>query len=67
MDYKNFKSESFVIKEAENIINKYIRDRELCDIENFYRLKERYERLKIITISMFIISSIGLLLHVILK
>lgn len=65
MDNKNSKSDSYVIREAENIIENYLRDRELSDIKNYYNLKDKYERLKIITISMVITLFIGTLLTVI--
>ena len=65
MDSKNSKSESYVIREAENIIDNYLRDRELCDIKNYYILKEKYERLKIWAISLLIIFTIGTLLNII--
>ena len=65
MDNKNSKSESYVIREAENIIDNYLRDRELCDIKNYYILKEKYERLKIWAISLLIIFTIGTLLNII--
>ena len=65
MDNKNSKSESYVVREAENIIENYLRDRELSDIQNYYNLKEKYERLKILTIAMFITCIVGTLLSVI--
>jgi len=67
MDNKNSKSDSYVVREAENIIENYLRDRELSDIKNYYHLKEKYERLKILTIAMFITCFIGTLLSVIIK
>ena len=66
MNNKNSKSESHIVKEAENIIDNYLRDREICDIKNYYNLKEKYERLKILTVAMFITTLIGTLLSVIL-
>ena len=65
MDNKNSKSDSYVIREAENIIENYLRDRELSDIKNYYNLKDKYERLKIVTIAMVITLFIGTLLTVI--
>ena len=38
MDNKNSKSDSYVVREAENIIENYLRDRELSDIKNYYNL-----------------------------
>lgn len=65
MNNKNSKSESHIVKQAENIIENYLRDREICDIKNYYNLKEKYARLKILTIAMFITTLIGILLSVI--
>ena len=67
MQNKNSKSKSHIVREAENIIKRYIEDRELCDIKKYYNLKEKYERLKILTIAIFITSSIGILLDIFLK
>lgn len=67
MDNKNSKSDSYVVREAENIIENYLRDRELSDIKNYYNLREKYDRLKILTIAMFITCFIGTLLSVVLK
>ena len=65
MHNKNSKSESYIVKQAENIIENYLRDREICDIKNYYYLKEKYERLKILTVAMFITTIIGTLLSLI--
>lgn len=62
MNNKNSKSESHIVKQAENIIENYLRDREICDIKNYYNLKEKYERLKILTVAMFVTTLIGTLL-----
>ena len=62
MENKNSKSDSYIIREAENIINNYLKDREMSDIQNYYHLKEKYERLKILSIAIFITSSLGLLI-----
>lgn len=64
MDNKNSKSDSYVVREAENIIENYLRDRELSDIRNYYKLQEKYERLKILTIAMFITCFVGTLLSI---
>ena len=64
MDNKNFKS-SHAVREAENIIDNYLRDRELSDINNYYILKEKYDRLKILTIAMFVTCFITTILSVI--
>ena len=65
MDNKNSKSDNYVIREAENIIANYLRDRELSDINKYYKLQEKYERLKIITIAMFITCMVSTLLSII--
>lgn len=67
MQNKNSKSKSYIVREAENIIEKYIEDRELRDIQKYYKLKDKYERLKILTFAVFLTSSIGILLDIILK
>ena len=63
----NSKSESYIVREAENIIEKYLEKRNKHNEISFYKLKEKYERLKILSIAIFAISSIGLLLNIILK
>ena len=65
MDNKNSKSDSYVIREAENVIENYLKNRELSDIKNYYQLKEKYERLKILTIAVMFTSFIGTLLSII--
>lgn len=67
VDNKNYKPNSFAVREAENIIENYLRDREMSDISNYYQLRQKYERLKILTIAMFITCLIGTLLSVIFK
>lgn len=67
MQNKNSKSKSYIVREAENIIEKYIEDREMKDIQKYYKLKDKYERLKILTIAVFITSTLGILLDIILK
>jgi len=66
MNNKNSKSDSYIVREAENIIEKYLEDREMTDIKKYYNLKEKYERLQILTIAVFITGSIGTLLSVFL-
>ena len=65
MQNKNSKSKNHVVREAENIIEKYLNDREMSDIKKYYDLKEKPERLKILTISMVITFSISMLLNII--
>lgn len=60
---KNPKSESYIIKQAENIIEEYIKNRE----ESYEcKFKEKYERLKILSIALGLVSSIGILVTIIL-
>ena len=65
MENKNSKSDSYVVREAENIIENYLKNRELSDIKNYYQLKEKYERLRILTIAVMITTFIGTLLSII--
>lgn len=67
MANKNPKSESYIVREAENIIENYLRDRELSDIKNYYNLQEKYDRLKILSIAMIITFSIGMLINLIMN
>lgn len=60
---KNHKSESYIIKEAENVIEEYIKNRKEIYESDIFR--EKYERLKILSIAMGIVSSLGILLSVI--
>lgn len=66
MQNKNSKSKNHVVREAENIIEKYLNDREMSDIKRYYDLKEKHERLKILTIAIFITFGISMLLNIIL-
>lgn len=65
MENKNSKSDSYLIREAENIIENYLKKRELSDIDKYYELKEKYERLKIISIAIMITSMLVAILSVI--
>ena len=61
MKNRNSKSESYIVREAEGIIEKYLSNRELGNIKKYYQLKEKYEKLKIlavITFATFIASMI---------
>lgn len=62
---KNPKSESYIIKEAENIIEDYLKNREESYYQNIF--KEKYERLKILSIALGITSTIGILLSVVFR
>lgn len=59
---KNPKSESYIIKEAENIIEEYIKNREE---DGLYKIKEKYDRLKILSIAFGVVGSIGILISII--
>ena len=67
MNNKNSKSESYIVREAESIIEKYITDRELGNIKKYYKLKEKYEKLRILAIAIFLTFIISVILNVILK
>lgn len=62
---KNPKSESYIIKEAENIIENYLKNREEDNNSCYYR--EKYERLKILSIAMGVVGAVGILISIILK
>ena len=66
MQSKNSKSKSYIVREAENIIDKYIDNREMSDIKKYYDLKEKYDRLKILTTAIFITFSISILINIVL-
>lgn len=66
MQNKNSKSKSYIVREAENIIDKYIDNREMSDIKKYYDLKEKYDRLKILTTAIFITFSISILINIVL-
>lgn len=63
---KSPKSESYIIKEAQNIIEDYVKRKEENDGENEI-WKEKYERLKVLTIGIAIAQSIMILVNIILK
>lgn len=63
---KSPKSESYIIKEAQNVINEYVKRKEESKDETKV-LKEKYERLKILTIGIIIAQSIMLLINIISK
>lgn len=64
---KSPKSESYIIKEAKNVIEEYIKRKQEYESNNINIWKEKYERLKILTIAMFIAQSILIVLNLILK
>lgn len=60
---KNPKSESYIIKEAENVIEEYVKNRKESVLIDY---KEKYERLKILSVVLGIIIIVGSLLSIIL-
>lgn len=66
MDNKNSKSESDVIREAENIINNYLTAREQSNIEKYYDLKSKYKKLKVLLITTGIALIVAVILPIIL-
>ena len=65
MQNKNSKSESYIVREAENIIEKYLQGRELSDIKKYYQLNEKYKKLKILTTAVLITFFIGMIVSII--
>lgn len=59
----NKNSNSYIIKQAENIINEYIKNKK--SDKDIYYYKEKYERLKILSIAMGIVFSLGILVSII--
>lgn len=53
MKNRNSKSDSYIVREAESIIEKYLTNRELSNIKKYYQLKEKYEKLRILALIMF--------------
>ena len=60
---KNPKSESYIIKEAENVIEEHVKNRKENVLIDY---KEKYERLKILSVVLGIIIIVGSLLSIIL-
>ena len=67
MKNKNSKSESYIVREAESIIEKYLTNRELGNIKKYYQLKEKYEKLRILTILIFAIFMASMILNIFFK
>jgi len=65
MEDYNPKSKSYIIREAENIVKSYIEKREFSDIKKYMLLKQKYERLKIISISMLLATCLLIILRII--
>lgn len=67
MKNKNSKSESYIVREAENIIEKYLNNRELGNIKKYYQLKEKYEKLRILTAVSLLTLIASMILNIFLK
>jgi len=65
MHNKNSKSESYIVRQAENVIEKYLSNRELSNVKKYYELRKKYEKLKIIIIFTFVTFIIAILLNII--
>ena len=63
---KEQKSSSFIIRQAENIIDDYEKNKKK-DKHNIYFYKEKYERLKILRIALGFVGSIGILISIVIK
>lgn len=64
---KSPKSESYIIKEAQNVIEEYIKRKKEYTDKSKEIWKEKYERLKILSICMLIAQSILIIINLILK
>lgn len=62
---KEQKSNNYIIRQAENIIDDYAKNKHIKHDVYFY--KEKYERLKILSIAIGVVSTIGILFTVIFK
>ena len=62
---KDPKSNSYIVKEAENIIENYLKNKEE-DIDNI-NYKQKYLRLKMLSIALGIVSALGILITIITK
>ena len=67
MKNKNSKSESFIVREAENIIEKYLSNRELGNVKKYYQLKEKYEKLRILTTVSLLTLIASMVLNIFFK
>lgn len=65
MHNKNSKSESYIVRQAENVIEKYLSNREVSNVKKYYELRRKYDKLKIITIFIFVTFIISVLLNII--
>ena len=62
---KGKNSNSYIIRQAENIIDDYAKNKQ--NKHDIYYYKERYERLRILSIAIGIVSFLGILFTVIFK
>lgn len=67
MKNKNSKSESYIVREAENVIERYLNNRELSNINKYYELKEKYEKLRILAVAIFITFIVTIILNIVFK
>lgn len=67
MKNKNSKSESYIVREAESIIERYLTNRELGNIKKYYQLKEKYEKLRMLAIVIFATFVASMILNIFLK
>ncbi len=67
MKNKNSKSESYIVREAENIIEKYLTNRELGNLKKYYQLKEKYEKLRILTTISLLTLIASMILNIFFK
>ena len=67
MKNKNSKSESYIVREAESIIEKYLTNRELGNIKKYYQLKEKYEKLRILTAVSLLTLIASMILNIFFK
>jgi len=67
MKNKNSKSESYIVREAENIIEKYLSNRELGNVKKYYQLKEKYEKLRILTTVSLLTLIASMVLNIFFK
>lgn len=67
MKNKNSKSESYIVREAENIIEKYLTNRELGNVKKYYQLKEKYEKLRILTTVSLLTLIASMILNIFFK
>ena len=62
---KEQNSNSYIIRQAENIIDDYAKNKQ--NKHDIYYYKEKYERLKILSIAMGVVTSLGILFSLIFK